>query len=219
MVLATTINATWQFFRVWLSPLLFQLGYEERERNLFISAYYVAAGLGSLSAGYLTLLLTRRGLSVHVSRLTVFAAYGLLTALAVWATFLPSGPLLLAVLLVVGFGSLGVFPAYYSFSQELTVRRQGLLTGLLAFICWMALAAWQVIIPHVETYTHSFSACMILSGVLPLIGFAAMVVLWGRDEPRTVKWEAAPTDDSPADMRDMDHVDGVLTAHGKGITR
>ena len=95
----------------------------------------------------------------------MFLAYGLLTGLAVWATFLPAGPLLLAVLLVVGFGSLGVFPAYYSFSQELTVRHQGMLTGLLGFTCWMALAAWQVIISHVKTYTNSFSACMILSGV------------------------------------------------------
>ena len=219
VVLVTLINATWHFFRVWLSPLLAQLGYEERERNLFISAYYVAAGLGSLSAGYFTLLLTRRGLSVHVSRLAVFLAYGLLTGLAVWATFLPAGPLLLAVLLVVGFGSLGVFPAYYSFSQELTVRRQGLLTGLLGFACWMALAAWQVIISHVKTYTNSFSACMILSGVLPLVGFAVLVVLWGRDEPRTAQWAAEPTDDSPMDIQGVDHANGVLTADGKGITR
>ena len=213
VILVTLINATWHFFRVWLSPLLAQLGYDEPQRNLFISAYYVAAGLGSLSAGYFTLLLSRRGISVYVSRMAVFLAYGLLTGLAVWATFLPAGPLLLAVMLVVGFGSLGVFPAYYSFSQELTVRRQGLLTGLLGFACWMALAAWQVIISHVKTYTHSFSACMILSGVLPLIGFATMILLWGRDEPRTATLAAGSADDSPTDARDLD-ADGVLTADG-----
>ena len=182
VILVTLINATWHFFRVWLSPLLARMGYEERERNLFISAYYVAASAGSLSAGFLTLLLSRRGVSVHVSRLAVFLGYGLLTALAVVATFLPAGPLLLAVLLVVGFGSLGVFPAYYSFSQELTAKHLGLLTGVLGFVCWMALAAWHVIISHVESYTHSFSACMILAGVLPLVGFVALVALWGRDE-------------------------------------
>jgi len=194
VILVTLINATWHFFRVWLSPLLRDLGYDEPQRNLFTTAYYLAAGFGSLTAGLLTLLLARGGLSVHVSRLAVFLAYGLLTALALWAAFLPAGPLLLAVLLLVGFGSLGVFPAYYSFSQELTAKHLGKLTGFLGCFCWLALAAWQEMIAHVKTYTHSFTACMVLASVLPLVGFAALLLLWGRNEAKTVQRREAPAD-------------------------
>jgi MFS transporter, ACS family, aldohexuronate transporter len=199
VILVVMINATWHFFRVWLSPLMAQLGYDEPQRNLFMSAYYVAASLGSLSAGFATLLLTRGGWSVHVSRLIVFFAYGLLAGLAVWAAFLPAGPLLLGLLLVVAFGSLGVFPAYYSFSQELTVQHQGKLTGLLSCLCWLALAAWQELIGHVVEYTKSYTACMIAAGMLPLAAFAALMLLWGRDEARVPLPipEAAPAVDDP----------------------
>ena len=223
IVLVVTINATWHFFRVWLSPFLAGMGYDERQRSLFTTAYYVAAGLGSVSAGFVTLRLTRAGVSVHVSRLVVLLAYGVLAGLGVLAAFLPAGPWLLAVLLVTAFGSLGVFPAYYSFGQELTVKHQGKLTGLLGFTCWMALAGWQELISHVKTYTHSFSACMILAGVMPLVGFAAMMLLWGRDEARTADLvppglEVLPAV-SPTGVLAASDVNGVRTAEAEKITR
>ncbi len=142
MILVVTINATWQYFRVWLSRLLETMHYDEQQRSLITAAYYLCAAVGSLSAGWLSLLLSRRGLSVHACRLTVCLAFGLLTGLAVCVPFLPPGPLVLGVLLTVGSGSLGVFPAYYSLTQEMTVEHQGKLTGLLGFTCWAGMAGW-----------------------------------------------------------------------------
>jgi ACS family hexuronate transporter-like MFS transporter len=225
-IMVVMINATWHFFRVWLSPLLRELHYDEPQRNLFTTAYYLAAGLGSLTAGLFTLLMARRGVSVHVSRLVVFLAYGLLTALALWAAFLPAGPLLLGVLLLVAFGSLGVFPPYYSFCQDLTVKHLGKVTAFLGFFCWIALAGWQELIAHVKTYTHSFTACMVLAAVLPLVGFAAMLLLWGRNESKAVETGAEPIPDqdgSPAEpatgIRSAGGVDGVLAPQAGGVTR
>jgi ACS family hexuronate transporter-like MFS transporter len=182
MILVVAINATWHFFRAWIVVILDQLGYNDWQRTLFTSAYYIATDLGALSAGLATLLLARRGFSVHFSRMVVFFAYALFASLAVWAAFLPAGTLLLAILLLVGFGSLGVFPAYYSLSQDLTVKHQGALTGLLSFVCWIALAGWQEIIGHAQSYT----LCMVLAGMFPLAAFAALLALWGKDEGATV---------------------------------
>jgi MFS transporter, ACS family, hexuronate transporter len=181
VVIVVLANATWHFFRAWLPSLLAKLDYDERQRSLFIAAYYIATDAGALSAGFLTLLLARRGLTVHVSRLVVFLVYALFASLGIWAAFLPAGPLLLGVLLLVGFGSLGVFPAYYSFSQELTVKHQGMLTGVLSCLCWLGMAVWQELIGHLVQNTGSYTACMILAGAFPLVAFAALMALWGKD--------------------------------------
>jgi len=195
VVLVVLTNATWHFFRAWLPLLLADRGYNERQLSLFTAAYYIAADAGALSAGFATLLLARRGLSVHVSRLVVFFVYAMLASLSVWAAFLPAGPLLLAVLLVVGFGALGVFPAYYSFSQELTVKHQGMLTGVLSCLCWLGMAVWQELIGHLVEYTKSYTVCMILAGAAPLIGFAALIALWGKDERKAIP---EPPEGTPA---------------------
>jgi len=97
--------------------------------------------------------------------------------------------------------------------QEGSIRQAakhlGKLTGLLGCFCWLALAAWQELIAHVKTYTHSFTACMVLAAVLPLIGFAAMVLLWGRDESKAIQSGVAPPE-PPTGIRPAADRDGVL---------
>jgi MFS family permease len=95
--------------------------------------------VGGLAAGYFTALLPRLGWNVHRARLTVFFVCSLLTASAVPAAFVPSGPLFLALLMVVGFASLGLFPIYYSFNQELSAKNQGKVGGSLGFAAWAML--------------------------------------------------------------------------------
>jgi ACS family hexuronate transporter-like MFS transporter len=218
MVMVVLINATWHYFRVWLTRLLETLHYNEQQRSLITAIYYLAAALGSLSAGWLTLLLSRRGLSIHASRMTVFLGYGLLAGLAVCVPFLAPGPLVLGVLLTVGFGSLGVFPAYYSFTQELTVKHQGKLTGVMGCTCWLGMAVWQEMIGEIKTYFNSFAVPTILAGCLPLAGFAALLLLWGRDEkpaPLPVS-EEAPVPISPSIQT---AAEGVTADAVHGVTR
>ncbi len=75
VVLVVTINTTWHFFRPWL-PLFLQeqLGYDEKTATGFMTPYYIAADVGSLTAGASALYLARRGRTVHASRVYVFAA-------------------------------------------------------------------------------------------------------------------------------------------------
>jgi ACS family hexuronate transporter-like MFS transporter len=185
IIVVISINITWHFFRVWL-PLFLreEHGYSKEAMSFFVAAYYLATDAGSLAAGFGTLWLARRGISVHGSRVLVFGTCALLTTLSVVAAGLAAGPLLLLVLLVVGFGALGLFPNYYSFSQELSVRHQGKVTGLLGFINWQAVALLQWLVGLVIDQTESYAPVLVLAGLSPLVGLCVLLLFWGRDAER-----------------------------------
>src|SRR5262249_26214703 len=113
-------------------------GYSENQMLWFSKGYYVCADIGAMSAGFITTFLISWGWPIHRSRMSVYLFFGVLILLCVPAAFLNRGVLLIVLLLIVGCASLGVFPNYYTFTQELTVRHQGKITGSLGFIWWMA---------------------------------------------------------------------------------
>jgi ACS family hexuronate transporter-like MFS transporter len=181
VLLVVIVNIPWHFFRAWL-PLFLQEGhgYSEGQMQLFSAAYFAVADVGSLGGGFLTLWLARRGLTVFGARVAVFALGTAATLLSLAAAVLPRGPALLAVLLAIGFGSLMLFPVYYSFSQELTARNQGKLTGSLGCINWVAIALMQTfvgeLIEHQGRYTEGVAA----AGLPPLLGLTVLVFFWRR---------------------------------------
>jgi ACS family hexuronate transporter-like MFS transporter len=181
VVVVIAINSSWHIFRVWL-PLFLQKrrGYTEAQTMGFFSAYYTATDAGALCAGYATLWLGRHGWGVHASRLWVYLACAGLVSLSLVAALQPAGPLLLGLLLVIGFGALGVFPCYYSFTQELTTRHQGKLTGTLGFSCWMAVALVHEVVGKYIKQTNSYEEVFQLAGLAPLVGLAALLLLWGK---------------------------------------
>src|SRR5262249_27082466 len=145
--------------------------YSQRDANYFTSLYYVATDLGSLTAGFATLYLARRGLAVHTSRLIVFLACAILTTLSLAVARLPDGWLLRGLILLLGFGALGLFPVYYSLSQELTVRHQGKLTGILGCTTWLFSAATHPLVGRWLDQTKDYSRVVALAGLLPMLGF------------------------------------------------
>jgi ACS family hexuronate transporter-like MFS transporter len=202
LALVVTINMTWHFLRAWLPMYLEKsCGYRPKEVFWFSTFYYLCAGLGCLAAGSLTVWVTGLGWTVHQSRRLAFLAFALLCALTMTVPFLTPGPLLIGVLLVVAFGALGMFPNYYSFSQDLTVKHQGKVTGTMGFFCWVTMSLWHRGIAEVVQATGSYTSCFLIAGLLPLLGYLALLVLWGPTEvvsapvapPRTVAVENEET--------------------------
>jgi ACS family hexuronate transporter-like MFS transporter len=183
VVLVVTLNSTWHFFRAWM-PLFLQEQhqYTEHEVQWFTMAYYIVTDVGCLSAGLATLLLARHGWSVHWSRVAVFATCALLTTLSVAVAFLPAGPLLLASLLIIGFAALGMFPNYYSLSQEITVQYQGKVTGALGCTCWLSMSLLHELAGDSIQRTGSYSLGVGLAGLLPLLGLTGLILFWGKTE-------------------------------------
>lgn len=174
-----SINASWQLIRHWLPKFLQSgRGYSETYALYFNSVYFIATDVGCIIAGMVGLWLVRRGWDVHRSRLMVFFGCSCLAALTTVAAALPAGPWLLGVLLLVAAGTLGLFPCYYSFTQELTERHMGKLTGLLSFIGWMASSPLQPLFGAAVDRTGSFALGMTLVGWLPMVGLLLFLALW-----------------------------------------
>ncbi len=181
VVVVFSINSTWHFFRVWLPRLLDRThGFSTEDIQYFSVAYYVSADVGSLAAGFGTVWLVRRGFSVHGSRLCVFIGCACLTTLSVVVIFLPRGPMLWGVMMVIGFAALGLFPPFYSFSQELTVKHQGKVTGLFGFLSWITMAPLRLVEGYITDQTGTFAYGLALAGVMPVLGSLALVWFWPR---------------------------------------
>lgn len=176
-----SINTTWQILRAWLPKILQEgRGYSEAEALYFTSAWYVATDIGCLGAGALAVWLGRRRLSVHAARVVVFAGCGALCALCALTPLLAKGWGLLGVLLLAGAGALGVFPIYHAFTQDLSARHQGKITGLAGVVAWVLPAQAQKLFGSLADWTHSFDLGLLLAAFLPLIAVLPLWLAWER---------------------------------------
>jgi ACS family hexuronate transporter-like MFS transporter len=173
------VNLCWHMLRVW-QPLFLQegRGYDESTMLRFNAAFYLAADIGCVSTGAIALYLQRRGLSLARARLLVYFACCLLTACATFAAFLPAGPWLLGVLLLVGCGSLGLFPFFYVLSQELSQTHQGKIIGVLGASAWVALSLLHPLFGRYVDATRSFDRGLALIGWVPLLSCAVLWRFW-----------------------------------------
>lgn len=184
IVMVIVINAMWQYFRAWLPKILEQSkGYSADETRWIGVGFYIAADLGCMAAGWIVRVLAARGWNVHWARIVSYGTCALLTSLTVVASGAPRGPLLIGVLLVIGFGALGLFPNYYSFTQELSGRHQGKVSGTLGFITWVVSSEMQQRVGAEVDRTGSYAEGIFWIGLTPLLGVLALLLVWGKPSP------------------------------------
>jgi ACS family hexuronate transporter-like MFS transporter len=186
-VVIAGINTTWQILRAWLPKILQEgRGYTESETLYFTSAWYLATDVGCLGAGALAVWLGRGKLSVHAARVIVFAGCGALCASCAITPWLDKGWILLAVLLLAGAGALGVFPLYHAFTQDLSGRHQGKITGIAGVVAWVLPAQAQKFFGVLADRTHSFDQGLMLAAFLPLIAVLPLWLFWENKSDRTI---------------------------------
>ena len=182
LIVVMSINCCWHLYRVWLPKFLQKgKGYTEDEMFWINTWFNVMTDVGCISAGCLTAALCYRGFSVHASRRTVFGLCSILVALGGLIPWLPKGPLLLVILMIVGAGSLGLFPCYYSLSQELTRTHQGKITGLLGTVAWVTTSPLHPLFGRLVDKTKSYDLGLSLASLMPLVALVALCVLWPRE--------------------------------------
>lgn len=182
ILMISGINLSWQLLRAWLPKFLQEgRGYPESTALWFNAAFFLASDLGCLGVGALVAWKVRRGTSVHSARAHGFCMAAGLAALCVSVPWLPAGPWLLGLLLLVGAGALGVFPCYYAWSQELSDRHQGLVSGLTGFAAWAVPGRIHPLFGRWVDRTGSFDSGLAVAGLIPILLFPLFWWTWGRD--------------------------------------
>ena len=182
ILIVVVINICWHTCRVWLPKFLEGgRGYSNDEMLNFMTVFNIVSDIGCLAAGFATMILARRGMSVHASRVLVFSISAFVVLVGVSIPWLQAGPVLLAVMLAVGFGAAGMFPCYYAFSQELTKTHQGKVTGSLGAFAWSIPSIWHWRLGVWADATHSFDLGMVIAFIVPLVGVAAILLIWPRE--------------------------------------
>ena len=177
--IVSCLTVSWQFLRAWLPLFLRDFhGYPEEDAALVTSGYFIAADIGCILAGVVVVRLVRAGVGVHPARVWAFALFTGLTAAAAAVPWLGAGPLMVAGLMVAGAGILGLHPLYYALIQELPAKRMGVLSGWLAAGGWVVSAVNQVAVGDHIKATRSYDVGLVVAGLAPLLGLAALVLLW-----------------------------------------
>lgn len=176
-IITTCLTISWQFLRAWLTLLLDFHGYGQWAL-VATSGYFIAAEIGCLLVGFVVLELVRRGYSVHGARVRTFAGYAALTAVAAVVPFVGSGWLMIVGLMLAGAGLLGLHPLYYALNQELSRGRMGARVGTLSLIGWGVSSSFQILIGKRIEQTKSYDVGLVITGLAPLVGLVALLVLW-----------------------------------------
>ncbi len=187
-LLVTGIQAVWHINRVWLMKFLQTgRGYSEAAALNFNSLYFIATDIGCFLAGGISMwLVRRRGTTPHDARRKVFIGACTLTSLSVFIPSLGKGPLLLAVLLLIGAGALALFPCYYSFTQELSDKYVGRITGLLSMWVWAVTSpmhsAFGKLADSIADPSKRYDTGLVIAGLAPWLGVFAMRFLWRKND-------------------------------------
>jgi ACS family hexuronate transporter-like MFS transporter len=178
-IVVATLTISWQFLRAWLALFLQDYhGYSKVLTRGLMSGYFISADVGCILSGVLVTSLASRGWQVHSARQLGFLIFSLLTACGALVPLAGNGPLMILLLFTAGAGILGLHPYYYSLTQELSVRRMGVLSGALAACGWVVSSLSQILIGrHIEA-TKSYQLGLLLVGLAPFLGFVALAVAW-----------------------------------------
>ena len=182
LVVVCLINTAWQLFRAWLHLFLEEgRGYTEQQTLLFNSAWFVATDVGCLGVGVAVLGLCSMGLTVTRARQIMFSVCAGMCLTLIALPLLPKGWLLLIVLLISGAGALGVFPLYHAFTQDISERHQGKITGVAGVTAWFLVPPTQKLFGRLVDSTGSYDAGLAAAACLPAVAALILWAFWGVD--------------------------------------
>ncbi|MBY0522686.1 MAG: MFS transporter [Gemmataceae bacterium] len=193
MAVSITVNFCWHCWRIWLPRFLkVDLHFSQTDIQYILMAFFVAADVGCMGAGWLTRRLTHAGYSVERSRKIVLVITSLMCTAALPAVLIVQPWLSLALVLVVAAGAMGGFAIFFSLSQEISARHTSLCLGILGSTAWIIIAILTPVVGRLADELGTFGPSMIAIGFVPLVG-AMIGLLWPEPQQQFGRLDAGPT--------------------------
>lgn len=183
LVMNLCMNCHWHGYRVWLPLLLRETeGMSRLQMTGVMSVFYIISDGVMFGVGAAALVLSFFRWSAHGARMVLYglAAVGCLVTLGVGLG--ATGTTLLSLLPLAGGAGLALFPLFYSFSQELSTRHQGKVTGTLSCLNWLGVAAFQAVAGWMTTPPEGqkpdYGPMFLVVAGLPLLSFLVVLRIW-----------------------------------------
>lgn len=182
VVVAIAVNVCWHYIVNWVA------NYFQKERKLEMvdgarvsALLFVAADIGNVAGGWLSRSLSRRGMSVFRSRLTIMVGGAGLVACGTTVGLLHQTTAIVVVLMVMAVGATSVMANYFALCQDVSPRHTGLVVGILGGLGNLFAAGFMPLAGRIQDVTKGFGTSFAIVGMLPMVGVLALWVGWGRD--------------------------------------
>lgn len=176
------VNLCWHFFRTWYIRYLEKdLHFEQSDRQWLTFGFFLAADVGSMTAGYIIRRLTRAGYSVERSRKLVMVGLAAICLLAIPATQLGALAGKIALFTLVGAGSMGGFAVFFSLAQDIVPRHTAQLLGIAGSTAWALIATMNALVGPWADAQGTFVPAIILASAIPVL--AAVIGLFWPESP------------------------------------
>lgn len=184
VAVGVTINVTWHFLVNWMG-IFFQ---EERRLGLLaggmVSALpFLTADVGNLGGGVVTRALTRRGFGLTAARKLVMVLCLVLTGCAGFVGFVESQAAVIVLLCLAAMGTAAYMVNYFAFGQDVAPAHTGLVIGYLGGLGNLFAAGFMPLVGWISLH-WGFGPNFLIVSLLPLLGLAALLLFWGRDEEK-----------------------------------
>ena len=193
VVVSISINICWHFLVNWIPTYL------RNDRHLsewasghLTAATFLAADLGNLGGGFLSLTLAARGKSVLRARMTVMSVCLLLILPGTSLARPQSDISVIVMLCLMATGTAAFMANYFSFTQDVSSPHTGLVVGYLGGLGNLFVAAYQPFAGALRDWTGSFTANFVIVGLAPLVGITVLILGWGKDQEHVRGLRRAP---------------------------
>jgi ACS family hexuronate transporter-like MFS transporter len=177
LAVSITVNLCWHFYRIWIPRFLrVDLHFSQRDIQYLLMAFFVAADLGCMGAGWLTRRLIHGGRSVERSRKIVLLITSALCLLSLPAALIMEPWITVPLILLVAAGAMGGFAIFFSLSQAISARHTSLCLGIFGSTAWIMIAVLTPVVGKRADQLGTFAPSVIAAGFIPLVG--ALIALW-----------------------------------------
>jgi MFS transporter, ACS family, aldohexuronate transporter len=185
-IVSISINICWHFLVNWIPTYLRDdRGLGRSASGYLTSATFLAADLGNLGGGALSLGLAAMGVAVIRARLAVMSLCMVLILIGTGLVMPQSDFSAIALLCLMAAGTAAFMANYFSFTQDVSARHTGLVAGYLGGLGNLTVAAYQPFAGAIRDRTGSLIINFMIVGLAPLLGLTVLILGWNAKRQET----------------------------------